>query len=45
MNENQKRQKEEARRLAVENTYNVCATGEKNSDKEYSEYGNQINNE
>lgn len=45
VNENQKKQKEEARKLAIENTYNVCATGEKEAGKEYSEYGNEINNE
>jgi len=44
MNENQRRQIEEARREAHEKSDNVCANGEK-SKSEYSESANQINNE
>ena len=45
MSPEQRRQIEEARREAIEKTYNVCATGEKKEYKEFDNYGNQINNE
>jgi hypothetical protein len=40
----QQRQKDEARREAIEKTYNVCANGEKKA-SEYDNDANQINNE
>lgn len=43
MNPEQKRQMEEARREAIEKTYNVCADGEKH--KEYDKFSNMINDE
>lgn len=45
MSEIQKRKMEEARREAIQNTYDVCADGEKHSKNEYDNYANQINNE
>lgn len=45
MNENQRKQIEEARRESIEKTYNVCANGEKKETREYGEFCNQINNE
>lgn len=45
MNENQKRQIEEARRESIEKSENVCANGEKKGEREYDEFANQINNE
>ena len=45
MNENQRKQIEEARREAIEKTYNVNATGEKSSLKEFDDFSNQINDE
>jgi hypothetical protein len=39
------RKKEEARKDAIESTYNVNATGEKHSTNEYGPFGNQIDNE
>ncbi len=45
MNENQKKQIEEARRESLEKSEGVCANGEKYSQKEYSDTPNQINNE
>jgi len=45
MSPEQKRKMEEARREAIDKTYNVNATGEKTSEKEYDNYPNQINNE
>jgi len=45
MSPDQRRQIEEARRQAIEHTEGVCATGEKRSDKEYSDTPNQINND
>lgn len=45
MSENQKHQMEEARREAIEKTYNVNATGEKMNAKMYDEFPNEINNE
>lgn len=45
MNENQRKQIEEARRESIEKSYNVCATGEKKKYNEYDDFGNQINNE
>lgn len=45
MSPEQKRQQEQARRESEEKTYNVCATGEKYSQTEYSASPNQINNE
>ena len=42
---NQLKKKEMARREAIENTMDVCATGEKHKYNEYDNYGNQINNE
>lgn len=44
MSPEQERKKEEARREAIQNTYNVCATGEKREYKQYSDSPNQINN-
>lgn len=41
----QQRQKDEARREAMEKTMNVNAVGEKTSLKEYDDYSKQINNE
>ena len=41
----QQRQKDEARREAMEKTYNVNAAGEKVPLKQYDEFSNQINNE
>ena len=46
MSPEQRRQIEEARREAIEKTYNVCADGEKHSGKgEYDASSNQINDE
>ncbi len=45
MSPEQERKKEQARREAIENTYNVCADGEKHPQREYDHYGNLINNE
>lgn len=45
MSPEQERQKEEARREAIKNTYNVCADGQKKAAREYGEFGNEINNE
>lgn len=45
MSPEQKRQKDEARRESIENTENVCATGEKKEYREYDEFPNQINNQ
>lgn len=45
MSPEQKRQMEEARREAIEKTYNVCADGEKHKEDEYDKFSNQINNE
>lgn len=44
MSPEQQRKKDEARREAIANTYDVCATGEKNK-SEYDEFSNQIDNE
>jgi hypothetical protein len=41
----QQRQKDEARREAMEKTYDVNAAGEKAPQKRYSDSPNQINNE
>lgn len=41
----QQRQKDEARKQAIEKTMNVNATGQKSSLKEYDDFSNQINNE
>jgi hypothetical protein len=45
MSPEQQRKKDEARREAEQNTYDVCATGEKKKYTEYSDSPNQINNE
>ena len=45
MSENQKRQIEAARSESEEKTYNVCADGQKHSQREYDASSNQINNE
>jgi hypothetical protein len=44
MSPEQKRKMEEARRQAIENTYDVCADGQKHK-SEYDAYANQIDNE
>lgn len=44
MNENQKKQIDEARRESIEKSYNVCANGEKKA-SEYDEVANQVNDE
>lgn len=44
MNENQRKQIEEAKRESEEKTYNVNATGDKVPLTQYSEFSNQINN-
>ncbi len=44
MNDNQRKQIEDARRESEEKTYNVCADGQKKT-SEYDEAANQINNE
>lgn len=44
MNENQRRQIEEARREAHEKSDNVCANGEK-SKSEYDSSSNEVNDE
>lgn len=44
MSPEQKRQMEEARREAIEKTYNVCADGEKHKE-EYDKFSNMINDE
>jgi len=45
MSENQKKQLEDARKAAIENTDGICATGEKSPLKEFDDFSNQINNE
>jgi len=45
MSPEQKRQKDEARREAIQNTHGVDAAGEKGSLKEFDNFSNQINNE
>jgi hypothetical protein len=45
MSPEQERKKEEARKEAIRNTYDVCATGEKKKYNQYDDFGNQINNE
>ena len=44
MNDNQRKQLEDAKRESEEKTYNVCADGQKKA-SEYDEASNQINNE
>ncbi len=44
MNDNQRKQIEDARREAIEKTYNVCADGEKKK-SDYDEFSNEVNNE
>lgn len=41
----QQKQKDDARREAIEYTQNVNATGQKSAEKEYDDASNQINNE
>lgn len=41
----QQRQKDEARRESIEKSMGVNATGEKTSQREYSDSPNEINNE
>ena len=44
MSPEQKRQIEEARREAIEKSYNVCANGEKKA-SEYDKFANEVNDE
>ena len=45
MSPEQKRKKEEAREMAIRDTYDVNAAGDKQKAREYGEFGNLINNE
>ena len=45
MNDNQRRQIEEARKESEEKTFNVCADGTKHGEKEYGVAANQVNDE
>lgn len=41
----QRRKKEEARKEAIRDTYDVNADGEKHKARSHGDFGNQINNE